>query len=175
MIGNFIYLEYLLLFRDYIATLKKKEALSEIFLPFIIAILSYFFTLPNANIGKLSIFVGYVINFLAILIGFSITSVTILSSESGKRFEMLKKLQTERMIGGATITGHQLILITFIYVIVVEFFTLTYNLVYYLLWINGFLTSYCKFIIAVNIFLLLHIIMLNIRNITSFYFIYWKE
>jgi hypothetical protein len=68
-----------------------------------------------------------------------------------------------------------LILITFICVILVEFITLAYNLTYYLLWVNGFLTSYVRIIIAINIFLMLHIIMLNIRNITNFFFIFWKS
>lgn len=175
MLGKFIYFEFHYPFRDYLSTLTWKETFFDLFIPLIVAILSYVFIFNCANIDKLGTFTGFVINFLAILIGFSITSLTILSSESGNTFETLKKYETKRRIGNKSITGYQLILITFICVILVEFLTLSYNLIYYLLWLNGFLISYFRIIIAINIFLMLHIIMLNIRNITNFFLIFWKS
>jgi len=175
MLGKFIYIEFHIPIRDYLSILTWKEAFFDLIIPLIVAIVSYCFIFNCANIDKLATFTGLVINFLAILIGFSITSLTILSSESGNSFETLKKYDSKRNIGNKPITGYQLILITFICVILVEFITLAYNLTYYLLWVNGFLTSYVRIIIAINIFLMLHIIMLNIRNITNFFFIFWKS
>jgi hypothetical protein len=174
MIFQDLYLEFLYPITDYFRTLKRNEAYFELAMPLICAILVNLFILTNINLEKLGSFIGYIINFLAILVGFSITAVTILSSESGQRFEILRKMETDRKIGNKPIHGYQLILITFIYVILVEFFTLAYNLIYYLSWMNGIFISYYKIIISINIFLMFHVIALNIRNITNFYFIFWK-
>lgn len=174
MIGQCFYLEFLYPITDYFRTLNRKEAYFELALPLLIGILAYWLSVTAVNFEKLGSFIGYIINFLAILIGFSITAVTILSSESGHRFEMLQKAESKRNIGGKTISTYQLILITFIYVILIEFFTLAYNLVCYLFLMNTILKSYYRLIIGVNIFLMFHVIMLNIRNVTNFYFIFWK-
>jgi hypothetical protein len=174
MIGQCFYLEFLYPITDYFRTLKWKEAYFELAFPLLIAILAYCLSITTFNFDKLGSFIGYIINFLAILIGFSITAVTILSSESGRRFEMLQRTETKRNIGKKPISTYQLILITFIYVILVEFFTLAYNLAYYLFLMNTLFQSYYRLIIGINIFLMFHVIMLNIRNITNFYFIFWK-
>lgn len=175
MIAKVCYLEFLHPIRDYFATLKINEIIFDIALPLIASSIFYIFLSVEINSEKIVTFVGYIINLLAILIGFSITSVTIISSESGNKFDALRQIDTDRLIGGRKISLHQLILINYIFVIIIEFIALIYNIFYYLLWISNCLVCHKRILLTLSIFLLLHIVLLNIRNITNFYFIFWKK
>ena len=169
------YLEFMFPIRDYFATLEIYEFIFDIIIPIIASTAFYLFLSKEINSEKIITFIGYIINLLAILIGFSITSVTIISSESSNKFDALRQINANRLLSGRKISLHQLILINYIFVIIVEFTTLVYNVIYYLLWMSSCLVCDNRILLTISIYLLLHIILLNIRNITNFYFIFWKR
>ena len=127
MISRYIYLEFLQLVKDYFATLKKNEFLFEWGIPIIVSVIFYFFS--KTNLQEFSETLLIIINVLAILIGFSIATITILSTTSSKNVNDLKKILSERKIGGQRITLYQLMMITFSFMLFIEIFLLIYNLI----------------------------------------------
>ncbi len=175
ILPKIFYLEFFIPIRDYFVTIKFKEFSFEWIMPFILSILLYFTIIPNLSLEKMLNFNGYLINALAILIGFSITTITILSTSSNKNIDKLKDKLSERNINHKVISLYQLIFITFSFVLFMEFFAIIFNLTYYSLYSASYVKSYSKFLFSINIFLMLHIIFLNLRNIANFYFIHWNN
>lgn len=169
MISKYIYLEFLQLVKDYFVTLKKKELFFEWFIPLIIGLIFYFFS--NINNNELHNFIPTIVNVLAILVGFSIATITILSTTSSQNVNNLKKIISDRKIGNKQINLYQLIMITFSFILFIEIILLIFNLLICLFSIS----LYYKILFGINIFFMLHILLLNIRNITNIYFIFYRE
>lgn len=175
MLGKYLYLEFLFPVKDYLATLKLKEAIFDFALPLAISFSVYFFVLRSSPYSDaLKEVNGYVVNFLGILIGFSIASVTLLITSSSKNVESLQENYSgNRRVGSQRINLFQLILITFTSVLMVEIFTLIFNLFFTLsIALNQKIREYWSCFYSVNLFLMMHIIFLNIRNITNLYFVF---
>lgn len=170
-----LYIEFLFPIGDYFRTLNLKESVYEIFTPGVAAIIVYFKLLRPPVISGISEYFSSILTLLAILIGFSIASVTVLATNSSSNVEELKKTMTERKIGGEKVSLFRLIIITFIFALLIELFSLIFNLTYGLLYKTGHLKWLIEEYYAVNVFLLLHIFLLNIRNITNFYFIFFRK
>lgn len=175
ILPKLFYFEFLIPIKDYFYTINKKEFIFEWLYPIILSICIYFIILPGLTIEHILNFNSYLINALAILIGFSITTITILSTSSNKNIDSLKVKQSERKLDHQKISLYQLIFITYSFVLIMEFLAILYNLSYYLVYSSTFLVKYSKVTFSINIFLILHIILLNIRNIVNFYFIHWYE
>lgn len=166
-----MYTEYFYPISHYCKVINLDEAIFDLFIPFIIAlsgyIVLYFF---NGNITTTNIeeLLKTIITLLSILIGFTITSVAILSSTKDNLIQ-----ETERHIGRTKVNLYQLSNIFFIFAIFSEILTLIINLsMLVLLYYNvQLITAHLNFLVALNIFLVSHILFLNFRNITNFYFI----
>lgn len=174
-LGRVIYFDFLHPVKDYWVTLKLKEITFDWILPTILSLLSYFVILQNTKFEDLTNFNGYVINFLAILIGFSITCLTILSTSSNENVSLLKSYEIDRKIGNKRISLYQFIFITFSFALIMELVTLVFDLVYFLYYSSKEPKTHYDFYYAVNTLLMYHIICLNIRNVTNFYHIFWKD
>ena len=162
MISRYIYLEFLQLVKDYFATLRKNEFLFEWGIPMVVSVIFYF---SKTNLQGFSI----IINVLAILIGFSITTIAILSSS--KNMNKLKEILSERKIGGQRITLYQLMMITFSFMLFIEIFLLFYNLI-----LKFFTISiHFRILYSLNIFFITQILLLNLRNMTNIYFISFRN
>ena len=169
------YLEFLFPLGDYFRTLNFKETTYEIITPAIIAFIVYYKLLCPPIISGISAYFSSILTLLAILIGFSIASVTVLATNSSTNVEELKSTMTERRIGDYKISLFRLIIINFIFALLIEIFCLIFNLSYGLLYKTGHLKWFIEEYYAINVFLLLHIFLLNIRNITNFYFIFFRK
>ncbi|MFN5516056.1 MAG: hypothetical protein ACK5CA_15285 [Cyanobacteriota bacterium] len=172
--NKYIYLEFLTPIKDYITTLKKREFVFEWFVPFIMALLIYVFFLEKGSykesIKQLN---GYIITFLGILIGFSMTSVTLLVTSNSKNIERLQGTQTERRVETQLINLYQLVLINFVFVLMMEIFTLLINLIFSLVdTVSNKPKEIWMYFYTVNVFLLLNIVLLSIRNTTNIYFVF---
>jgi len=173
--GKYIYLEFLIPIKDYLTTLKIREAIFDWLIPLIITLLAYIFILRGSQYTEsLKQLNGYIISLLGILIGFSITSVTLLVTSSSKNIEELQEtVASQRKIAGQKINLYQLILINFTFVLMVEVFTLAINLIYALIdAASSKATNFWVFFCVANIFLLSNIILLSIRNTTNIYFVF---
>ncbi len=174
-IPKYMYLEFLIPIKDYLVTLNLRELIFDWFIPIILSTIAYFFLIPGIAKTDILNFNGYVINALAILIGFSITCITILSTSSNDNIKALKERKSKRKIAGKLISLYQLIFITFSFVLFMEVIALLFNLIYFLIYSSSCINNYLRLFFALNLCFILHIVALNIRNISNFYFIHWNE
>lgn len=160
--------------KDYVATLNRQEAIFDYILPAVISFLinRYVFTGCDVSVSGLA---GSIVSMMAILVGFSITCIVILSTGSSANIDEVKKLDTERRINNVPIKLHQLLLSNFTYCIIVELVALFINLIASVKCGPADLCKESRYLLYINIYLISHIILLNIRNITNFYFILWKS
>lgn len=172
---KYLYLEFLIPIKDYFITLEAHEFIFDWVIPIVFSIISYFLFINCLSLKNKIDFNGYIINFLAILIGFSITCITILSTSDNENVKQLKISETKRRVGSKKINLYQLIFITFSFVLIMEISTLTFILIYDLIYISEKRQRFSDLLFVVNILLLSNIIALNIRNISNFYFIFKKE
>ncbi|ADE37479.1 hypothetical protein [Methanohalophilus mahii] len=166
-----IYLEFTYPIEHYFTVATREEKIWDIVLPLIFGAIGYFliiyfdFTIPTKNIDQLF---PSVIILLSILIGFTISTVTILANS---RDEL--KVETDRIIEEVKINLYQLMNIWFIITLFSEIIALVFNMVILLLASYGvpLVTNNINLIIAINIYLISQVLLLNVRNITNFYFI----
>lgn len=170
-----MYLEFIFLILDYFNSLKFRIVLYEIILPFVFSIIVFILLKNDNQTMSFSTYKDNVLSLLGILVGFSITIITILTTGQSKNLEEIKKVQTEIVISGKKISLFKLLLINFSYSVVVEIFLIIMNLVY------PIITSTCQISInikligfSIMIFSTIHILLLLIRNTTDFYFILRK-
>lgn len=175
---RFLYLEFLLPIKHYFSTLKEDEAIFDLVIPLIFGVIGLALGLfLNISIDKNDSieFFKVLIMLLSILVGFSITSLTIIASTS-KLTDTLMSVQTGREIGYTKINLYQLMNITFIFALFSEIFTLILNLCAVLLISFDIIIIHrcVNLIMLIDIMLISHIFLINIRNITNFYFVFHK-
>ncbi|MGH1387512.1 hypothetical protein [Kordia sp.] len=167
--------DYLLLINDYLMTLGK-GVWFDIITPLFIAVISFF--LFKYDIIYLSKdFIGNVLSVLGILAGFSITSVTILTSSENDKINELKSYMTGKVVDGLEISRFRKIYIMISYSVLVTLFVIILNIVAYLFpWSKlGVNLNFLYTLKTLELFLLIHIFLLNIKNITYLYFIFFND
>ncbi len=169
-----MYLEFLLIVNDYFKTLNKKYVFFEWGLPFVIAILIFYLFNGFQILEPAKKFIDTSITLLGIFVGFSITVITLLNTANNDNVQEIKKSITEVTIGGRKITLFQLLLVNMTYSVVVEIISIIFNLCLPL-FLFKISCNALKIILSLDLFLILHILMLTIRNITDFYFILFKR
>jgi hypothetical protein len=176
-LGRVLYGEWLVPIVDYFRTIKKKEVYFEWLVPFLASVLviSTFLVLGDSDkaISKLR---DILPNTLAILIGFTITSLTVLIASDNQNITRMKTTLTDnRKIGSHTISLYQLLLINLVYVLFIQLFLLVF------IFFVGFILHFFNIMLLVNLFLffetftILQIIFLLIRTITNFYFVFYRS
>lgn len=164
------YLELFIPVIDYFKTIRLKESIFEWVFPAISCYFIYKNLGKNICLQSTINFSGYIINFLAIFIGFSIASITILASGGSKNIRRMENIKTHRKVRGTEINLFQLMHITFYYLLFVEIVALIVALSYSLYFdAHKFLNSF-RLPFLLQIFLILHIMLLTFRNLTNFYF-----
>lgn len=170
-----MYLEFLLLIADYFRTVSKRIFFFEWLFPFLIGVgifaLLFFGTSTSATI----VFKDNAINLLGILVGFSITIITILTTGQGQNLVEIKNKETKIKINKEKITLFRLLLINFTYSVIIEVGLIIVCLIYPLFVENIGINKNLKYIgFSILVFLILHIMLLTIRNLTDFYLILIK-
>lgn len=177
MMGKIIYGEWLYPIVDYYATLKRNERNYEIILPLIVSglsVLIYF--LYGDSFRAIMKLRDILPNALAILIGFTISCVTILVSSDNATIKFLKdKLSNDRLVRNKIISMYQWMLITFVYILIVQVFLLTFIFfIAFILQIHQSQT-FLSISLFIEVYTILHILLLLIRNITNFYFVFFVQ
>lgn len=170
-----MYLEFLLLIADYFRTVSKRIFFFEWLFPFLIGVgifsLLFFGTSTSATI----VFKDNAINLLGILVGFSITIITILTTGQGQNLDEIKNKETKIKINKEKITLFRLLLINFTYSVIIEVGLIIVCLIYPLFVENIGINKNIKYIgFSILVFLILHIMLLTMRNLTDFYLILIK-
>ena len=171
-----MYLEFFILISDYLKTLTKRIFLFEWILPLILSFIIFFFLYYGKTVGVADAFKNNSINLLGILVGFSITIITILTTGQSRNLEEIKKTKTETIINNKPISLYRLLLINFTYSVIIEVFLIIVFLTYPLINKNIEISRLFKLIVfSTLVFMIIHILLLTIRNLTDFYLILTKS
>ncbi len=176
MLGKHLYGEWLIPIVDYYRTVKRNEVNYEIVIPLIVAFLATLFYHNNASLHPALMKLRDIMpNALAILIGFSITCITILLTSNNANIEKIKQSKTDREIDRKKITIYQWVFIMFVYVLIVQIFLLLF--VFFVAFALRLYNekAFMAALLFCEVYLTLHILLLLIRNITNFYFIFFKH
>jgi hypothetical protein len=169
-----MYKSYLILVNDYLLTLKR-NIIFDIAIPAVTSIFLGFLLAKNL----LHFDNNFIINtttVLGILAGFNVTAITILTSTSNETVEKLKEKKTGIDFDGIEISIFRKIYILISYSILVCLITIIINTIGYLVPWSIFFTQKTTVILkSIDIYIVLHIMFVNIRNITSLYFLYFDQ
>lgn len=171
-----MYLDFLLLIADYFRTLNKKVFIYEWLLPLILAVgmvlLFTFRGLPTIT----ETFNNNVIRLLAVLVGFSITIVIILTTGHSRNLEEIKKTKTKATLHNKKVSLFRLLIINFTYAVVVEIGLILICLIYPFIINKVVIPDLAKIIgFSILFMMIVHVLLLNIRNLTDFCLIITKE
>lgn len=168
--------------KDYFKSRKK------LFLKFITPLLVSLISLVGALIFDIgdadqvmsifSEFIGVQINIVAILVSFSVAIITILVSADNKNIQQLKCAVSDakryRKINGKALSLFQVLLSNIAYNVVVE--------VVYLMFLIGivlikvlFPIRILKYIVALCIFIILHILLVLLESVSQMYLTFWEN
>lgn len=165
-----MYLNFIFIPLDYFRTLRLRTIIFEWGLPLVLSLLTYFSLYKSVTHFDFNDFINKIISLESILVGFSITSVTFLTTASNRNIEDLKNKETKFVLFGKKITLMDLVIINFSYSLFSESIILIVNLIspVILLWFNmSFLDKVLLF--SINVFFVLQNLFLNIRNLTDIY------
>ncbi|TDS28033.1 hypothetical protein [Halanaerobium congolense] len=162
---------------DYFKTLKSNEKNTEIILPIImslmISIIYFYFNLSNTALSHLRNILPATIS---ILIGFSMTSLTIIVTSNNDSIKTLKDEYTDnRKIVSSVITLYQWLIIMYIHAIISEIFLLIFIFFSAFLLQIGKIPYLADVLLFIQISLLLHIFLVLLRNVANMYFIFYKK
>jgi len=169
-----MYKNYLILINDYIYTLKK-DVWFDIVAPFLISCFIGICLYNNIALVDKS-FLTNILSVLGILAGFSITSITILTSTTNNSIIELKRRLTGIVIDGVAISIFRKLYILISYSVLICLFAIILNTIGYLIPVTKlFIKSIVCILKALDVFVVLHIFFVNIRNISSLYFLFFNE
>lgn len=170
-----MYIEFFLLIFDYFKTITKRIFFFEIGIPFLLVVILFFFN-KNEDFAAYKLFKENSINILGVLLGFSITVITIFTTGSGKSIDEIKILKTRFKIGTNPITLYELLIINFTYSVVLEVLVIVGCLVMPLFSSKAYFNIQLKLCLYLTlVYLVIHILFLTMRNLTDFYLIITKK
>ena len=168
--------------KDYF--ISRKKVFIKFPIPILIALiallLSMFFNIGNSEkvISTFSGFIDTQINIVAILISFSVAIITILVSADNKNIQCLKETESNKKqykpVNGRQLSLFQILLSNIAYNAIIEIIYLvgliTLSLVQNLLPIITL-----KYITAICIFIILHILFVLLESIAQMYLTFWAN
>ena len=159
--------------RDYVKTLNLGEAFVDILAPIVLILILAACFRGNTITGLPSLN-AVIINLLAIVVGFSITSITILSASSSKVVVDLQEKLSDRSLEGVKISLFRFLHLGLAYGLFIEIVSLAFNLCISFGITIGYESKLGAWTCVLNAFLICHVIMLNLRNVTHLYFVFWR-
>lgn len=172
---NFIYTDWKYPIKHYWTVLKGPEKCYEIIAPIIISIICIIICwLYDGILPSILKLRDLLPSALSILIGFTITSITMLVSNESASIKVIKEKKTnDRTINGEVISLYQWLLILFIYVLIAQSGLLLLSFLSVI--IARIVGNSCILLVVLGVetFFLLHIVFLLIRCISYIYFTYF--
>ena len=167
--------------RDYFISRKK------VFIKFLIptmialvALLAIFFNIGDSE-KVLSTFSGFIdmqINIVAILISFSVAIITILVSADNKNIQCLKETESKKKqykpVNGKQLSLFQILLSNITYNVIVQIIYLV-GLIAVSLMQNLLPIATLKYITAICIFIIVHILFVLLESVAQMYLTFWEN
>lgn len=167
-----MYLEFFILYFDYFRTLKKRIVLFEWGIPFVFSILIFLAVRIN---NSTSCFLNYRDNIIAlfgVLIGFSITIITLLITSNNTNIDNLKSKLTEYNLGTKKLTLFELLIMNFTYLIITQIFLIMANLFFPVINALFNFSFFSKILFfSIDALFITHVLLLNVRNVCDLYFV----
>lgn len=171
-IGKSLYFEWLIPLVDYFKTLQKKEFIFEIAMPLIISIIVtciyHYNNLVNIALSKMGNILPTV---LAILIGFTISSISIIITSNNEN----RNVESYRELDSKPILLYQYMLIMLIYVLIQEIINLV--LVFFIAFISPIVTIkiWKSIFLSMYVFYILHILLIIVRVVVQIYTVSYNQ
>lgn len=168
--------------RDYFTSRKKVviKFLIPISIALIALLLAIFFNIGNSGkiISVFSDFVDAQINIVAILISFSVAIITILVSADNKNVQCLKETESSKKIykavDGKQLSLFQILLSNIAYNVITEIIYLV-GLIAISLVKNILPITSLKYITAICLFIILHILLVLLESVAQMYLTFWSN
>lgn len=166
--------------RDYFKS--RKHIWLKLLIPFLIGVATLIgtFVFDFGDINNISIifseFVSVQINIVAILISFSVAIITILVSADSKNIEQLKNSPSSdyKPINGKVLSLFQVLLSNIAYNVIVEIIYLILLIAVVL--IKALLpVALLKYITAICVFFIMHILFILLESVSQMYLTFWSE
>ncbi len=166
--------------RDYFKS--RKHIWLKLLIPFLIGIATLIgaFVFDFGDINNISMifseFVSAQINIVAILISFSVAIITILVSADNKNIEQLKNTPSSdcKPINGKVLSLFQVLLSNIAYNVIVEIIYLILLIAVVL--IKALLpVALLKYITAICVFFIMHILFILLESVSQMYLTFWSE
>lgn len=168
--------------KDYF--ISRKKVFIKFLLPMIIALiallLAMIFNIGNSEkvILTFSGFIDTQINIVAILISFSVAIITILVSADNKNIQCLKETESNKKqykpVNGQQLSLFQILLSNIAYNVIIEIVYLVMLITISLVQ-NIFSIALLKYITAVCIFMILHILLVLLESVAQMYLTFWAN
>lgn len=171
-----MYSEFFIAIFDYFSSLRRNLVVYEIVLPLGMSTGLFFILFEIGDLSSISDYMNNVLTLLGVLVGFSITIITILTTGTSKNIEKIKEHKTDVKIGGRTISLFELLLVNFTYSVVLEILLIIAHLITPIILSNFKLPLVIKLIGFSLLFgCFIHVLLLTLRNLVNFYLILMKK
>jgi len=161
---------FILLIRDYFNSLERIDKITDIGIPSILTIIlggiMLYFKGDYTGIFESSL------TFVSVLVGFSITSIAVITSSSNEALDNLKTKKSNLIIGGHVTSMFQMFFTNLAYSVLVGILLIMYSFISMILVKSGIIYF---FMYIVSIFSIFHLLMVNINNITFFYMAFFDS
>lgn len=168
--------------KDYF--MSRKRVFIKFLVPMLIAVtallLAIFFNIGNSEkvVLTFSEFIATQINIVAILISFSVAIITILVSADNKNIQCLKETESNKNqykpVNGKQLSLFQILLSNIAYNVIIEIIYLV-GLITISLIENLFPIVSLKYLTAICIFIILHILLVLLESVAQMYLTFWTD
>lgn len=166
-----MYLEFIFVILDYFKTINRAIIVYEWLIPFVASV-AVFICLIYWDVFSKEI-AGHLVTLLGVLIGFSITGLSVISIGSNKIIEQLKATlaKPKIKISHSYVNLYQLHIINFSYSVFIQVVALISCLSLLLLQDLFLKEVLLKLLLCFVLMLIFHVLLLTVRNISNTYFI----
>ena len=166
-------MEYLLLLIEFFWIKGIRAILWSCAIPVVIGLLIFYKSDNIIYCQNAANFHSNIVTVLGILIGFTISTLTMLLTVNNVNLEKAKLKLIGKEIFKKSISLFDSVVISLAYIIVIQGFLLITNFIYPIF--ISISTLQGKTLFAINISLMVHIILILMRNVLDFYFILTKK
>ena len=175
-LSKYVYMEWMRPIIDYYLAIKKNEAVFEIIIPAVTAVICAGLYNSFGDVCcALSALAELLRTAISILIGFTVMLITLLLTSSGESIDRLKKITTDKELHGKKVTLYQGLHIQFSHSLFTEIFLLLVVFFYLFLHGLGWLGKANVIFLGVEVYLTLNILLSILRGITNLYFSFYRN
>lgn len=175
-LGKYIYMEWLIPIKDYYFSIRKNEVIFEIAVPLLISVVCSFMYFNNGKIfTALDGLAELLPTAISILIGFTVMLITLLLTSSGDNVDLLKTIETDKVLYKKPVTLYQGLHIQFSHSLFSEIFLLLLIFGYLFLKGVGLSKNVGLGVLVIEIYLTLNILLSILRGIANLYFSFYNS